>query len=256
MPVYFAGSSIVSGRQDYGTVVSNIIETDPLAGIVFALRLQAQQGDNVPIGLYQDTACTIPALLDGDPIAAWRDELGTSGLILIQSDSQKQPMLLFDGGTPTVYFDGVDDFLAVTSANLALQPYTAFVIGSADNGTNSRFFENRNGGARSLFGPQDANSFLMYAGSLGPQPAATFPNAMAQWTCVFNGASSLLRKNGAQVATGDPGANGIDTGLIIGATHDGSGEFLTGAMSAMLLKSGAVSGAQLTLIESYLSTLI
>jgi|GEM_PF-5428774 len=88
---------------------------DPLAGIPFALRLQTHRGDNVPLGLYQDTACTIPAATDGDPVGGWRDELSGSALIAVQSVSTKRPILKIVSGKPVVRFDGIDDFLHIDS---------------------------------------------------------------------------------------------------------------------------------------------
>jgi hypothetical protein len=88
---------------------------DPLAGLPFALRLQTHRGDGIPLGLYQDTACTIPATADGHPVAAWRDELSASGLVAIQSVTTKQPKLQFVSGKPVLRFDGIDDFLLIAS---------------------------------------------------------------------------------------------------------------------------------------------
>lgn len=86
---------------------------DPLAGIPFPLRLQTHRGDGVPLGLYQDTACTIPATDDGHSVAAWRDELSDSGVVAVQSVSTKRPTLRFAVGKPVLQFDGVDDFLLI-----------------------------------------------------------------------------------------------------------------------------------------------
>lgn len=90
---------------------------DPLAGInpLLALRLQTHKGDDVPFSMYQDVACTVPATEEGDPIAAWRDELSGSGLVATQSDTGKQPILHFVSGVPTVKYDGVDDLLTLSS---------------------------------------------------------------------------------------------------------------------------------------------
>lgn len=86
---------------------------DPLADIDFALRLQTHRGDGVPLGLYQDTAFTIPATTAGQSIAAWRDELSGSALIATQSVSTKRPTLRFTNGIPWLEFDGIDDWLDV-----------------------------------------------------------------------------------------------------------------------------------------------
>lgn len=89
---------------------------DSLAGIPFALRLQTHRGDNIPLGLYQDAACTIPAVTDGDPVGGWRDEISGSGLVAVQSISTQRPTLRFRSGVPVLEFDGVDDFLSLTLA--------------------------------------------------------------------------------------------------------------------------------------------
>lgn len=103
------GNSLVTQNRASGGAV------DPLAGITFALRLQTHLGDNVPFGLYQDTACTVKATADGNPVAAWRDELSGSGLIASQSNAMQQPKLRFRSGVPVVTFDGVDDVLLLSS---------------------------------------------------------------------------------------------------------------------------------------------
>lgn len=91
---------------------------DLLAGFNWAARLQTHiPGSNTPMGLYQDVACTIPATQDGDPIAAWRDELSASGSVYTQSDPQKQGLFVFVGGAPTVFLDGVDDHYIGSSAS-------------------------------------------------------------------------------------------------------------------------------------------
>ncbi len=66
---------------------------DPLANVSFALRLQTHRGNGVPFGLYQDTACTIPATTEGQLIAAWRDELSDSGIVATQETEGNRPAL-------------------------------------------------------------------------------------------------------------------------------------------------------------------
>lgn len=109
--------------------------TDPLAGVVFALRLQTHAGDNVPVGLYQDVACTIPATADGHVVAAWRDELGGSGKTYSQSDVSKRPLLKIVSGAPVVRFDGIDDVLELVTGwdiSSALLAVSCRVSGSFD----------------------------------------------------------------------------------------------------------------------------
>lgn len=104
---------------------------DPLAGLPFGLRLQTHNGDNVPLGLWQDVARTIPAVNEFDLVAAWEDVLSESGIVATQADPDKQPTLVFINGVPFVEFDGIDDFLvhgvgsAVPSSIFAVCRYTA-----------------------------------------------------------------------------------------------------------------------------------
>ncbi|RYD33658.1 MAG: hypothetical protein EOP87_10615 [Verrucomicrobiaceae bacterium] len=80
-----------------------------------------------PLGLYKDTACTIPATAAGDLIAAWRDELSGSGLVAVQEETGKRPVLRFVAGKPVIHFDGVDDVLHTT----ILAPSDAFSYAAA-----------------------------------------------------------------------------------------------------------------------------
>jgi hypothetical protein len=98
--------------------------SDPLAGIDFTIRLQTHNGDNVPLGLYQDVACTIPAVNEFDPVGAWRDELSDSGRLLITDHTDHQPVLVFVDGVPVVEFDGVDDYMLTADFNFALADRT------------------------------------------------------------------------------------------------------------------------------------
>ena len=67
-----------------------------------------------PLGLYKDTACTIPAEFDGDLIAAWRDELSLSGFVATQPEVGKRPTLRFIQGKPTVRFYASSTYLEST----------------------------------------------------------------------------------------------------------------------------------------------
>jgi len=67
------------------------------------------------LGLYQDTACTTPVTAAGQLVAGWKDELSNSGLVAIQSNSVKRPEMQYVNGRPVVVFDGVDDYLEITT---------------------------------------------------------------------------------------------------------------------------------------------
>jgi hypothetical protein len=112
----------ITVRDSCGNVSNELIAE----GIDVILRLQTHRGDGVPVGLYQDAACTIPATDDGDPVGGWKDELSNSGLVAVQSVSTKRPILKFVSGIPVLRFDGIDDFLIIATV-----PTISGVVGFA-----------------------------------------------------------------------------------------------------------------------------
>lgn len=108
-------------------------------GIVAAARAIAPTGGGVtpymfqaisdngsgPYGLYTDVACTTPATVSGDLIAAWKDERPGKTGVLIQSNPAKRFVLDFVGGVAAIFGDGTRFFEEwVTPAGV-----TSFVTG-------------------------------------------------------------------------------------------------------------------------------
>lgn len=147
---------------------------DPLAGIAFALRLQTHNGDNVPLGLWQDVSKTVPALLDGDPIAVWEDVLSASGREFTQADPSKQPLLFFESGVPTILLDGVNDYF--DTADFSALTSGAEMLTALKNGNPA--------GPNPVFqmtgGADDPNSYLDYNG--GPNTYDAFFSTLRKTT--------------------------------------------------------------------------
>lgn len=76
------------------------------------LRLQTHNGDNVPVGLYQDLAMQFPANSDGDFVAVWQDIYLPDGIKLTQSNNSRRPELKFVSGVPVVRFNGTGSYLS------------------------------------------------------------------------------------------------------------------------------------------------
>lgn len=219
---------------------------DPLAGITFTLRLQTHNGNNVPLGLYKDVACTIPATAENDAIAAWRDELGTSGLIATQSDASKRPLLKFVNGVPTVSPDGTNDSLNVAAISLP-QPNTLSCGLSRTN--NGRLVYGMTTNDSNNFDWTGASDVVnMYSGTLLSRSQTG--SAYSVWSARFNGASSLIRLDGVQLgATGNVGAAEASAlRLFDGAA---STEPLSGNVISVLFSNST----DYALIEGYLETL-
>lgn len=72
------------------------------------------------------------------------------------------------------------------------------------------------------------------------------------FTDVFNGASSVSRVNGAQVATGNPGAGTLTNGIFIGGALGGT-QGIEGYMQDFVIYNRVLSAGEITLIEHYYS---
>lgn len=150
------------------------------------------------------------------------------------------------------------------------QPCTIFTVALSDNLTDDT------NGQRALIGWTNTASYngcaILQDDSNMKMYAATYPftNAHAmsastayQWTGVFNGASSVLSRDGSVGATGDPGAQGWGGGstLILGeiANNGAPGGFSynvawDGWIAETLIYDGVLSSTDRATVEAYLKT--
>jgi len=93
----------------------------------------------------------------------------------------------------------------------------------------------------------------LYAGAdLFATSGLLIPTNPYYFTCVFNGASSVMRENGVQIASGGAGALGV-TGLIISANSGANTDSLNGYYLELFCISGT-SGTDITNAEAYLAS--
>lgn len=240
-------------------VFGNYVSPDPLAGIPFSIRLQTHvPGSNTPLGLFQDVACTMPATQDGDPIAAWKDVLSNSGLIATQSDTQKQPILFFDNGVPSVLFDGVDDFLSGISispsttislfaaVNVAARVSDRCIVGPSDASGGPYYFVSPNGNF-----PQDLfnDNVSGFSSGLTTIPLDTY----SLTSCILSSGSLNYWLNGS--TDGSFSASTTFTSPItqVGAIRGGS--VWSGSMVSVMAGVTDLTSSR-SLIESYESSLL
>ncbi|MBX3740258.1 MAG: hypothetical protein KF712_04660 [Akkermansiaceae bacterium] len=204
-------------------------DPDPLAGLDFSLRLQTHRGDGVPFGLYKDVACTIPAMEDGDSVAAWRDELSGSGLVLEQSIPAKRPTLQFVSGVPVLEFDGIDDFLIATGVPTISGIISATATGmyrssAQDNGrllsmadTSNMDWEGGTGYVPALRPLSDSEVGVQYAESHGYQN--TLANEWFTFASRATGSAIETWKNGNDKVTASVNTSAIaSTRIKIGGS--------------------------------------
>lgn len=108
----FSGAGVFDGTGVLGNGVFEKSD-DPLEGIPYILRLQTHRGDNIPLGINP---------LAGAPNSTWSGIVGSSS----QPIETKRPETQFDGSTPYLGFDGVDDWMSI--GDFGMRSYTYSVL--------------------------------------------------------------------------------------------------------------------------------
>jgi hypothetical protein len=220
--------------------------TDPLAGISFALRLQTHNGDTVPLGIYQDTACTIPADEEWDPVAAWRDELSDSGLVAIQANTDKQPLLVFESGVPTLLFDGVDDYLVTSNSTLS-QPCSIMAVAQSSNNSGLYLCDSADTINARMVQFTSGPGLRVHAGSSLDQLGDV--SVFQVLAAIFNGATSVNGLGGVEVTGNAGSSNGQGYTLASGA---GGGGYMSGSIAAFVAAASALDAPTRTIVKAYL----
>lgn len=237
---------------------------DPLEGIALSLRLQTHNGDNSPIGLYTDTACTTPATTAGDLIAAWKDELGTSGIVFTQATSGNRPTLQFDSGVPVVRFNGTDQYLDYSSANISVDRRTAVVGYKASNATGGNIMQFRLSGYGYLL--RHFESGVAYIGGdilTTNQTIPALPSAHNWHTATWYQDASRntsYRLNGIEetVSGNPPNAESGTTGATIGRIFVPPStivQLFPGDITTIIVADGQLSPGDIETIETYCTDL-
>jgi len=184
--------------------------------------------------------------------AVFWDDMGIySGSTVSGSPAAWYPPMEIGTDTPTLRFDGDDDFFRIMSPSFA-QPITMYVVGRSFGTYNS------------LVGGPSNNDIVIYNASGGRYGisagvSASFTNnrrGMSLITAIFNGASSSAYLNGSAVFTGNLGTTGISASSFLigdGRIHEiGQRAELRGDLASVLIYSGTHSTMDRRNIESWL----
>ena len=152
-----------------------------------------------------------------------------SGTTFLDSSANAATITLNGGAvintSPSIYFDGSNDYLKTGPFTLA-QPETVYFVGKQVSWTSGDY----------IFDGNSANTMALDQHTSSPNTNISAPTHVADnagWviqtnavvTAVFNGASSALRINRGAAATGDAGsngANGFSVGSLGGAVNFGN----------------------------------
>src|SRR5262249_9800491 len=150
---------------------------------------------------------------DGSPVAAWADVSG-NGRDLTAFDATATATLRANAvnGHAAVEFNGTSSLLKTYNSTFTVaQPDTFFVVyRSLDPNTADRafLFDSRTSSTRQVLGRPAAGQIRIYANIDMDTPSVTYPFPNYQlWDGTFNGSSSRLALDGAQVATGNAGGS-------------------------------------------------
>lgn len=214
------------------------------------LKLVTHNGDNVPVGLYQDTAATIPATTEADPVAAWKD-MRSGGTVFTQAVGAGQPFLTFISGVPMVEFsDGQwlmgsktwtgTSALTVVTYEPDDSAFTVFDAGSlADTWT--RF--------------SDGNSYMATFRATRVEGFFASPSTGDNILSLFSDSSEYTAwLNGTQVATTTGNFQNSDTEVSIGIdTGENAAKFYNGRISSIFVHTDKAKREELEALAAELA---
>ena len=158
------------------------------------------------------------------------------------------------GGIPD--FDGSDDEYDLGSGTFGTltQPNTIGIVFKSDDTTSSTLaiFDSDDTGARNaIHVPHSGTVQASMLSATSNDPLGGTPNTSWRYlVAIFNTASSELRIDGSSVDTGNPGSQSM-AGITIGG-YGGAGFNFNGKIATVVVFDAALSGDDLTLLESYL----
>lgn len=188
----------------------------------------------------------------GNGVSEWRSRVG-GPLKAAQATAANRPYLVPNArnGRGVVQFDGNNDFLIQEVTSQTNQPLT-FVWAGINNNTGSWCDGGATFARMFIYGFNGTKRLAMFAG--GSEIAAPVGSTAGfdSWSVisvVFNGASSVARVNGSQVASGNPGTGGLNLGLNLGCGYNAAGGFMNGQWGTWLIYNKALSTTELQVVE-------
>lgn len=193
----------------------------------------------------------------GSVVSQWNDKSG-NGRHFSQGTVAAQPARTGTIGTRTaVTFDGSDDFLAWSGTTIASQPFTiAMVFVPTGDVLNANLVDTSTSTGRVLIEANPGTRWRMFAGTVKDVTTGNPVTGTAYAiTTVFDGAGSSFRVNASSIGTGTAG-----TGSLLSASAQsfwvgrGQNAFTPARIGEVVITTTALSGTNLTDLESYLMT--
>jgi hypothetical protein len=186
-------------------------------------------------------------------ISAVTDKSGNSRT-LTQTTTNNRPAWTANvlNGKYAAVFDGQNDTLSA-SFTLA-QPVTVFCVGRFTNPTGgNQLFDAFAAGNRMRLFASSATQINLFAGSQLTGPNTTL-NAHAVWETVFNGASSLIGRNGSELASGNAGTAQPD-GIYLSMFGNGFSNPTASEIAHVLIYARSLSASERASVRKWLGSL-
>jgi hypothetical protein len=184
----------------------------------------------------------LAGLSDGDGVATWPDLSGNGNTLTASAAGGSVEPVYVTGvinGFPVVRFD-LNSFLTATVGSLTAQPVSAYFI-----------LNNPGGGRWGSFGTGirfgQGNAALFYSG--GGFSGGTLPSGLSRVGMVVNGASSVIRANGA-VTTGNGSGNGPGQEICVGSEGDNAQQY-QGDIAEVMFYGTALTAQELEALDGY-----
>ena len=184
-------------------------------------------------------------------VSAWNDKSGQANHIT-QATGSKQPLWVdrVQDTLPIIRFDGTDDFLKIASwSGGALATSTSYMVFKPDVAGTQTWFDsaiNRttwHGGGGSV-------PFQLYSGTVLASSVYVADGETIYCQIVSNGASSIIRRDGITIATGNAGSQSFN-GIYLGSGQNtGYSEV---DVAELLVYEGTHSTSDRDAIEAYLA---
>lgn len=208
---------------------------------ISGLKLWVKADANV----YSDAGST-PAVND-DPVQQWNDQSGI-GYNLSQATSGQRPLLKTNvlNSLPILRFDGSDDQIVGATGTFAAanQPLTYFIVLKKADTTNK---VPMSGGTGAFLFNWSGSTGDAYAGT-----SLTFTCTITNWNIigvVFNGASSIVRCNGAET-TGNAGSGAFGATVTVGSYP---GFPWNGDIAEVIIYDSALGSTDRASVDDYLN---
>lgn len=242
-----------------GTTIEQILPFSPddLTGLQIWVKADGT--------LWQDSARTVPAVANNDPIGCWDDASG-NGVNLLQATAGARPLYKtgIQNGLPGVQFDGTNDFLMAAVSPLITLPalFTIFIVVKMTTMRQVLLVQNLAADRHTfIHGDPSTATVIRYR---TPALRSSF-NAAAGWA---NGAARSIRTsyggshtlhnlfvNNVAVAITD--AEITNPSLpIVGEVTLGSGtgaNFCAGSVLELLIYDSVLSAGDIADVEAYLN---